>query len=33
MLELLEPSIEEAEATIEATKATIIEEKRSFNLP
>ncbi|WP_017295562.1 hypothetical protein [Geminocystis herdmanii] len=32
MLTLLNRSIEEAEATIEATQATIIEEKRSFNL-
>ena len=32
MLNLLDRSIEEAEATIEATKATIMEEKRSFDL-
>ncbi len=33
MLDLLDRSIAETEATIAATKATIIEEKRSFNLP
>jgi hypothetical protein len=32
ILNLLELSMEEAEGTIEATKATIIEEKRNFNL-
>lgn len=32
MLNLLDRSIEEAQWTIEATKATIREEKRSFNL-
>jgi hypothetical protein len=33
MLEMLEYSIEEAEATIAASEATIKEEKRNWNLP
>jgi uncharacterized protein YPO0396 len=33
MLELLNRSIDEAQATIAATEATIREEKRGFNIP
>lgn len=33
MLELLERSIDEAQATIEASEASIREEKRNWNLP
>lgn len=33
MLELLNRSIEQAQATVEAAQATIQEEKRNFNIP
>ena len=33
ILELLERSMDEAQATIDASKATITEEKRNWNLP